>query len=315
MTPASSCPACHGENLLPLETVRLADQHPDYTPDKVVQKHLTALAEVPGDTYRMLRCGDCGLEFADPLKAPTSKWYDLVYSVLSLYPGSRWEFEHTLASLRPSDLLGELGCGSGEFLRKCADRGIKAAGVDFSQSAIDACVKTSLDARLLDVSMQTPEFMSRGDRDVVVAFQVLEHVDQPGSLFALARGWARRGGKLLVAVPSDRRPSRYFDERDYLDQPPHHMSRWTEKSLRILGREQGWRLHDVSYEPLAFRTKVWWFSTRIGLYKKFLKLGLFRHGFVERIFRHGLLPVAVVRVLASTRPIAGQSMLATYEKV
>jgi 2-polyprenyl-3-methyl-5-hydroxy-6-metoxy-1,4-benzoquinol methylase len=314
MTSATSCPACHRNSLETLETIRLDVQHRDYSPDETVQKRLTELAAVPRDTYRMLKCKDCGLEFADPLKAPGSGWYELVYSVLVSFPASRWEFEHTLASLRSGDVVGDIGCGSGEFLRGCAERGVAAIGVDFSRSAVQSAVAAGWDAKLLEVGGQTPEFMARGDRDVVVAFQVLEHLDNLGSLFDLARAWAKPSGRLMVGVPSNRRPPRYFAERDLLDQPPHHMTRWTEESLRVIGREHGWNLKSVTHEPLGFAQRVWCVSTRLGIYKALQHRGLLKNRFIERALRAVLLPVSACKALGLKKSLFGQSMLAEYAR-
>lgn len=315
MTPSATCPACHGKSHGLQETIQLDIQHRDYSPDAAIQRQMTVLAEVPGDTYRMLKCRTCGLEFAEPMRSPGAGWYELVYSVQSLYPATRWEFDFTLASLRSGEVVGELGCGSGEFLRKSAERGVKAIGADFSRTAIQAAVAAGLDATVFDVSGDIPDFMALGDRDVVVAFQLLEHLDNPGSLFELAKGWAKPNGRLLLAVPSARRPPRYFAERDFLDQPPHHMTRWTEQSLRVVGSEHGWELKSLTHEPLRFSQRVWCFSIRLPLYKAFQRIGLLKHRPVERALRAAMLPFAALKALALPNSLAGQSMLAEYVRL
>ncbi len=312
MTVPVRCPACGGEKCSTLETIELAEQHSHYAADIGVQRQLTERAGVPGDTYRMLKCGACGLEFADPLQAPSSTWYDLVYGVLDLYPGKRWEFEHVLALLKPGEVLGEFGCGSGEFLQQCARAGVKASGVDFSAEAVRAGEKAGLDVRVLDVTGQVPEFLRSGDRDCVVAFQVLEHLDDPGSLFALASGWAKPSGRLFVAVPSDHRPSRLFGERDYLDQPPHHMSRWTERSMKAIGERHGWSLRGVMHSPLGFMARVWYASTRTRIYRAVERRGADANLRLKKVLRALLLPYGIVWALAFGSTLAGHAMLAEY---
>lgn len=310
----AQCPACDGRRFLALEAISLAEQHRDYSSSEETQRQLTSRVPIPGGRYQMLRCSECGLEFADPFKAPESSWYDLVYGVLSLYPSKRWEFERALEMVKPGDKLGELGCGSGEFLKQCKKNGVEAAGVDFSSDAVQACTKAGLQVQILNVTGQLPEFMLRADRDFVVAFQVLEHLDDPGSLFKLAAAWIKTNGSLLVAVPSDRRPSRCYNERDFLDQPPHHMSRWTGRSLEAIGQKHGWRLRKVTYAPLGFMARVWYASTRTQLYKSLERNGRQASVILKIATRLALLPYAAIWALFFCHRLSGHPMLAEYER-
>ena len=114
------CPACGASTESLLEAIELAIQHQSYSPkDVTIQAQLTTLAGIPFDSYQMLICGNCGLEFSSPLRAPTEEWYRLVYKVLNLYHSTRWEFDFVAESLHRGDVLGEIGCGSGEFLKRC----------------------------------------------------------------------------------------------------------------------------------------------------------------------------------------------------
>jgi hypothetical protein len=110
------CPVCGSGAASPLEVVQLELQHQIYAPrDTEAQRRLTDAVGVPGNRYRMMRCVDCTVEYANPCVAPGSDWYALTYSLLKLYPESRWEFAHVLAQMKKNDVLGEIGCGSGEF--------------------------------------------------------------------------------------------------------------------------------------------------------------------------------------------------------
>lgn len=309
-----ACPACRHPASQPLETIHLAQQHSSYSGDAATQQALTTAAEIPGNAYRMLKCASCGLEFAHPQQAPTARWYELVYQVLALYPARRWEFDYILPTLRPQDTVGEIGCGSGEFLKRCRDAGLQASGVDFSTTAVAACLASGLDAHVLDLTGTVPDFMTGRDRHVLVAFQVLEHLDDPGSLFALAAQWSAPAAKLWVAVPSNRRPSRLFGEEDYLDQPPHHMARWTELALAAIAQQTGWHLTRVIYEPMGLGAKVWWVSTRMTLYKICERQGALKFAILERLLRVLLAPFALIRLCSLDESMSGHSMLAEYTK-
>jgi hypothetical protein len=53
----------------------------------------------------------------------------------------------------------------------------------------------------------------------MAAFHVVEHIDRPATLFAHAAARAADSAHLWISVPSDRRPTRRFGVRDFLDQP------------------------------------------------------------------------------------------------
>jgi len=312
--PASqpSCPSCGGAALIPLEMVGLDDVHSFYTACEKSRQELSRLVDIVDGHYSMRRCEACGLEFADPLKAPPSGWYDAAYSVLSLYPADRWEFSQVLAGCQGGDFLSEIGCGSGHFLKMCAIAGITAEGLDFSESAITQCDQQGLRARRLDVSCMTDGIEASQDRDLVVAFHVLEHLDCPDTMFGMAASLLKSSGKLLIAVPSDRRPSRRYGERDFLDQPPHHMTRWTPDSLRAIGQRNSWKLVSVRYEPMTLLGQLWSITVRLPLYRALAGGRKPLAPWGEFAVRALLLPLAMCRLLATRPPLSGHAMLAEY---
>jgi Methyltransferase domain len=313
--PGITCPACHSTVAIPLEEIDLTTQHREYAPGKTtIQERLTTLAGVPGNRYRMQRCQRCGLEYCSPLRAPGNEWYELVYQNLSLYPGKRWEFEFVPSQLATGDTIGEIGCGSGEFLKRCRDAGIPAEGMDFSNDAVEACLAAGLKAKLLALGGVQAAGFAENNHSTIVAFQVLEHLDEPNSLFDLAAAWAASKADLWVAIPSNRRPSRWFGEWDFLDQPPHHMTRWTELALKLTGEQNGWKLNQVFYEPISLLTKAWWLTTRSGFYKSFAASPLGKIGPLEKAVRLALYPLMMVRGAFVGKAISGQTMMAHYTR-
>ena len=308
----SNCPACHSTAGLVVQYIDLTSQHRRYSEDAALQCQLTALAGVPNHMVEMVQCDLCGLEFAKPLRAPGAAWYGLVYETLDLYPAKRWEFEFVLKTLAPSETLGELGCGSGEFLRLCQQAGVSASGVDFSQQAVDSCCRAGLIAKQIDLKSDTVAFPGGMHPEVIVAFQVLEHLECPRTLFTCARHWASPQGRLWIAVPSNRRPSRCLHERDFLDEPPHHMTRWTESALIRIAEGTGWQCRRVIYEPIDWSTQLWWISTRSSVYKLLQDAGLLTNRWLERLVRAALAPSAWVRSVPHRSSISGQTMLAEY---
>jgi SAM-dependent methyltransferase len=299
---------------MPLERIDLVEQHRKYAPnDSGLQHKLTVAAQRSAVGYVMHSCESCGLEWATPMSAPGEDWYSLAYQHMNLYPDTRWEFEYVLAACPPDAVVFDIGCGGGAFLRRCTAAGIHAEGADFSQASIDACVREGLHARRLDLSMH----IERNERtaNVVTAFQTIEHLSKPRTLFELASTVSRRNAMLWVGVPSPRRPSRIFGESDYLDEPPHHLTRWTETALRTAGERSGWKLEQTMFEPLALAAALWCISTRTRLYQlvRGTSPGLL-DSTRERLARLLHSPLALLQRLTVYRSMTGFSMLACFRK-
>ena len=308
----SVCPACGGSALDFCESVDVAEQHKSYAPDNIqMQQDLTAAAAESGLSYQMCRCRNCHLEFSDPMQAPLAEWYQLAYRALTLYPETRWEFEEVIRRIPGNERVFEFGCGSGAFLICCKEHGLSASGIDFSMDAITDCLANGLSAQRFDLN----EITAPTDADRfshITAFHFLEHLDNPTVFFEQAAARALPSANLWVSVPSDRRPSRFYGERDFLDQPPHHMSRWTPEAFREIGMRFRWRLVETLYEPMELRAAVWSISVHSTSYRRWKRTGRFQNRFVEKGFRAAAMPVALLRRVTSDRRIRGFSMLAHF---
>jgi SAM-dependent methyltransferase len=307
---ARTCPACHSADHELLELIDVRDQHRLYAPTDVnAQEQLNVAAEVSGLDYQMLRCRQCELEFCDPMKAPDSNWYALAYQVLDLYPQERWEFSFIASELSENDRLLELGCGSGAFLECCRDRNIPAFGLDFSPNAIEQCRNKGLEAATLSIGQADPSSLPFVPT-AIVAFHVLEHLDEPAALFKMARQLASPKTQLWISIPSAKRPTRFFREFDFLDAPPHHMTRWSESALRAAAAQQGWTLREMHYEPISIRVAAWYFATRTKAYRR--AAGHKSAGRWERAIRWSLYPAAITSYLSKRNQISGFTMAARF---
>jgi hypothetical protein len=188
---------------------------------------------------------------------------------------------------------------------------VSALGVDFSQDAVENCHKLGLSAKQVDLN----ESIANSDAahfHQMVAFHVLEHLDRPSVLFESAEVRAEAEAHFWVSVPGDRRSSRYFNDRDFLDQPPHHMSRWSPGAFEEIGKRFGWRLAEILYEPIGLRSSVWSITVYSPGYRRWKEAGRFQNRWIERGFRTAMMPIALLRRLSVDRRITGFSMLAHF---
>lgn len=101
----------------------------------------------------------------------------------------------------PRGRLLETGCGSGALLSELCELGFECSGLETSPAARELAawlLRGHPEARLL----AEPTALSRGAFDVVVALEVLEHIEDDRAALRAWRGWLRAGGVLLLSVPA-----------------------------------------------------------------------------------------------------------------
>jgi SAM-dependent methyltransferase len=260
-------------------------------------------------TYQMLKCSNCTVEFADPMIAPSAEWYDLAYSGLPLYPSIRWEYRHVLELQRNPSQLIDIGCGSGAFLRYCRSTQVSATGLDHSPAAIAACDKDGLSTLLLDTTIDEKSH-TLPKASCLTAFHVLEHLSDPKSLFEVASRCSTDQSRLWLSIPSNNRSTRYFGKSDYLDQPPHHLTRWNPLSLEQVAHGTGWKLVKVHYEPIPLKTALWTIATFDHSSPRST-----RSQWSERLIRWASYPAALIKRLTRHHSLSSFSMLAEYVKI
>lgn len=167
----------------------------------------------------------------------------------------RHEFRRVLHALQrfvPGGKLVELGCAMGFFLDE-ARAAFTTAGVEISDHARQACLERGLDV----VREATPEFLaSRGPFDAAVMLDVLEHLQDPGSMLDKLHATMRPGGQLLVTTGDyGSLLARVMGKRWRLMTPPQHLWFFSAKTVSALLERHGFRVHTVEHPwklvPLA----------------------------------------------------------------
>jgi len=217
---------------------------------------------VAGKDYDLLECSACALVYAWPLMFPGGDWYEK-FNYVGGYDetaaqASKTDFPYFLDRL-PEPNRGrflDVGCAAGHFLRMAKARGYDVEGLEvddrFVKRARDSGVPVT--KGILDEAFASAR---AGTCDVVSMLEVLEHVDDPRGFLALAAKILKPGGRLLVAVPDNRRPTPFG--RDYFDYPPHHLTRWKPEPLRRALESAGLRVEEIFAKPLPVidLSRIW----------------------------------------------------------
>lgn len=195
----------------------------------------------PHGLYDHVRCGDCGYEhFGKPRPDIASELYenDADYSDdLAVASNSEdlilWHHNQALGYLQANfapekTAILDVGCFNGFFVKKLVSLGFDAHGIDFNGKAVAyGREKLGLGSR---ISSATVEQKVEEEKrfDVITLFEVLEHLPEVRTFLAKVLKLLKDDGVIIISTPNGK-----MCWRPPLDYPPHHVSRFTLKSLEV----------------------------------------------------------------------------------
>lgn len=126
------------------------------------------------------------------------------------YSESRYKdvWEELVRDLAPTDAVLEVGCGTGQLAAMLCARGVRTyRGFDFSPEAVARARRAAPAFRFAVADARHPSAY-QGTHDVVIATEVLEHLDDDLAMFShLAPGTAVR---FTLPMRDDRSHVRFF---------------------------------------------------------------------------------------------------------
>lgn len=222
-------------------------------------------------------------------------FYKELHKLDGYYIQNKWEFNTALKFIKSSDNVLDVGCGSGHFLILLKQVGIKdIMGIDFSVPETDLIKNITL-----------KELSQMGvKKDVICAFQVLEHLWDIKSFFEECINLLKPNGKLIISVPNNEGYLKYAE--DPLNLPPHHMGLWTLKAFKNLTQIFPIELIYHQFEPLQDYQKQFFFESYANFfYKKNRIIG-------SAIYRSKFLTLPIISLLKNK--LKGHSLLVVFEK-
>lgn len=186
-----------------------------------------------------------GLYFFDPMRAGDAGFYTTFYSRLDMkrYASAdrpRGEYRLAARHIGVGEAVLDVGCGFGAF--RHAVPGARYTGLDphFSgDPTADWATTETLGDHLATRA---------GEYDACVAFQVLEHVEDPIAMLADMVRAVKPGGRVIVGVPHV--PSAHTRLPNYLiSAAPHHLTWWTKAALVAAAERVGLVEAEVETAP------------------------------------------------------------------
>lgn len=147
--------------------------------------------------------------------------------------------------IRSSDNVLDIGCSSGQFCNLIRQRyGAKTVGMDISVAAAAAAVKRNPASHFVVGSADRP-LGFRGDVfDKVIAFDVIEHLENPTQAIREIRRILKPGGRVLLHIPVS-------DIRGSMDSVHRRIkpADWSER-VREAGHDYSIMLSRMGYEQV-----------------------------------------------------------------
>jgi SAM-dependent methyltransferase len=210
--------------------------------------------------YDQMRCPRCTLEFFWPMTPGNAAFYAWIAKQRSYYPQQRWEWAVVAGRVKSrtdSDVrLLEIGCGTGEFLKRVGDLpNVNAVGLDTTQGSVDIARSAGLDVQCLSLEDYLATDVGDGLFDVVAAFHCLEHVPDPKGFVVGMMAALKPPGSIFLSTPYS--PMSFENQWfDPLNHPPHHLTRWNRRAYNELARQLGVTTRFTMPEAERFRRRM-----------------------------------------------------------
>jgi SAM-dependent methyltransferase len=199
-------------------------------------------------------CQVCGFAFADPFVSGDKIFYDLAFP-RDGYLENKFEFSRTIEALQHIDLTGpvlEVGAGMGHFLKKISPSLLppdRVTGMEFNPRGVETMSAAGFRAICGDLRS---DLSFQEKFQAVFLFQVLEHLDDPRSVFEKLNELVLPEGHLFIAVPNIDLIE-FHEQTDALqDMPPNHIGRWPVSALTHIGASHGFEMVASAVPAYAF---------------------------------------------------------------
>ncbi len=219
---------------------------------------------VLGTKYDVYECSNCKSSFVDPM-SNLKEEYDLIYGkenardavynyyyyiakgvkkiksplhVLSDYTAIYWGVLKAFNDnkIKEGAKVLEVGSGLGYFTHALNKAGYKAVGLEYSETATNFA-NSFFGNNYTQGTIEDYAKNNKEKYDVVVATEVIEHVENPVSFIGAFLEVLKPGGVIIITTPNkDVHPKGTIWETDYA---PKHLWWFTEKGLNVIAKHFG----------------------------------------------------------------------------
>jgi len=245
------CPLCESTKINKLDTINKNDLVHLYK--KMTEIDFGYLITQDIDCCE---CQECKLRFFDPLVTGDEKFYNALQKFDWYYMDEKEEYVYAKEYIQATDKVLEVGSGKGAFAKHITSKDY--IGLDFSENAKKMAEQNGItieNEMIQDYAEKHPNSF-----DVVMSFQVLEHVSDSKSFIEAKVKALKTGGKMIIAVPSEDSFLKYTTN-GILNMPPHHVTRWSDETLKYIGERYNLEVENIYHEKVQEIHKKWFLNT------------------------------------------------------
>ncbi len=254
---------------------------------------------------------ESGIRYFYPSIVGDEYFYEHLQQFDWYYMSDKWEYSFAKRYVIGESKILEVGSGKAAFAQLIASN--QYTGLEFNDKAIERARQSGI--RLIKQSVE--DHAKACDLyDLVVSFQVLEHVSDPAGFIRGSVECLKPSGLLVIAVPAhDGFAGAAINS--ILDMPPHHLTHWSATSLKKIAPMFGLELLALEHEPVAEYHKFW--AKKIIVESKIRHLlGITYRHLDNRLFAMLISKAASLlsRVIPiSTDGLKGHTVAAVYRKI
>jgi len=262
------------------------------------------------DRIDLYECLDTGYRFFYPLNlCGKSELYEQLQRQSWYYLPWKWEYSAASEWITLKDLVLEVGCGRGEFLKRLtAERQAICTGLELNEEAVRQGSKAGLKILNQEVQAHAQDASTSYSYDVVCSFQVLEHISLVKDFISACCDVLKPGGKLIFGVPNNNPFLFKYDKYHTLNLPPHHMGLWNQESLTNLQNIFHLKLQHLKIEPLQKSDSDHYYHIQVQHWGK-------RNAFCSKVLNSALAPSARKLLRTMSHFVQGRNILVVYEKL
>lgn len=215
--------------------------------------------------FTILRCPGCGLAFTSPQPERMDEFYPRQYRRFGRVTRMLLQFFYTrkarawVRALGPRGIALEIGSGAGWMLRALRGAGWKVIGNERTvESSIATLPKEGIPVFVgeLEAVRPSPQF------DLIILFQVLEHLRDPISVLQQCARLLVPGGTLVVAVPNlDSWQAKVCGDSWFHLDMPRHLFHFTPSSLVRALEQAGLQVTSMGFRSFEHDPYGWIQST------------------------------------------------------
>lgn len=187
------------------------------------------------------KCPHCGLGVTTGVRAQLKDYHrdDTYIEEENLFRNIFLKRINILNNFKKAGRVLEIGCSTGLMLFLLQKKGWQVKGVEISPKAAEAAKKRGIEVMIEDFSKL--EFKEKFD--VVILNHTLEHLENPAEVIKKINNMLLPGGLLYIDVPNFGGLSANLLGKNWpLLLPNEHLWHFTEKSLRIVLKNLGFKI-------------------------------------------------------------------------